>query len=90
LHDLNVHAVGVIVLLIGVVGLLLPMMTAGRPLAPRPRSSLIRRRGPDQPHQEEIQRAAAVDDAAIQEDGKMFSPHGPGRREDDLDPGPAK
>jgi hypothetical protein len=70
LHDLNLHAVGVIVLLIGVVGLVLPLTAAGRPLDPRPLSSLIRPRGPDHPHQDEGKRAAAADDAAIQEDGK--------------------
>ena len=76
LHDLNVHAVGVIVLLIGVVGLVLPLTAAGRPLDPRRLSPLIRPRDRDRPHLDEDERDA-TDDATIQEDGKFFSPHAP-------------
>jgi len=33
---------------------------------------------------DEIKRAAAADDARIEEDDKYFDPYGPGSREDDL------
>ena len=82
-HGLNVHIVGVILLLIGVVGLLLPMAASG----PRTRRSLspwLRPSGHDNPRVEELKRAAAADDAEIEEDDKFFDPDGPGSREDDL------
>ena len=80
---LNLHIVGVILLLIGVVGLLLPMAASG----PRTRRSLspwLRPSGHDNPRVEELKRAAAADDAEIEEDDKFFDPDGPGSREDDL------
>jgi hypothetical protein len=77
LHDLNLHTVGVILIVIGALGLLLRMTAAGRPLDPRPLSPLIRPRGRDNPLLEEIERAAAEDDATIQEDARSLS--GPGR-----------
>lgn len=80
LLGLNLHVVGVILLLIGVVGLLLPMMT-GRSGNSRQLSRWLRPRGRDHPRLDEIKRAAAADDAKIQEDDKYFSPI-PG--EDDL------
>jgi hypothetical protein len=82
LLGLNLNVVGVIVLLIGVVGLLLPMMTGGSGNSRR-LSPWLRPRGRDHPRLDEIKRAAAADDAAIQEDDKYFSPT-PGRDEDDL------
>ena len=82
-HGLNLHIVGVILLLIGVVGLLSPMAASGS----RTRRSLspwLRPSGHDNPRVEELKRAAAADDAEIEEDDKFFDPDGPGSREDDL------
>jgi hypothetical protein len=79
---LNVHIVGVILLLIGVVGLLLPMVSGPRTL--RSVNPWLRPSGHDSPRLDEIKRAAAADDARIEEDDKFFDPDGPGRREDDL------
>ena len=80
---LNLHIVGVILLLIGVLGLLLPMTASGS----RTRRSLspwLRPSGHDDPRVDELKRAAAADDAMIEEDDKFFDPDGPGSREDDL------
>ena len=80
---LNLHIAGVILLLIGVIGLLLPMVASG----PRTRRSLspwVRPSGHDNPRVDELKRAAAADDAVIEEDDKFFDPEGPGSREDDL------
>lgn len=79
---LNVHVVGVILLLIGVIGLLLPMV--GGPRAFRSVSPWLRPSGHDSPRLDEIKRAAAADDAQIEEDDKFFDRDGPGSREDDL------
>jgi len=82
LFGLNLHVVGVVLLLTGVAGLLLPRMAGGH-LNPRRLSPWLRPRGRDHPHLDEIKRAAAADDALIQEDDKYFSPVS-GRDEDDL------
>jgi hypothetical protein len=82
LFGLNLHIVGIVLLLTGIVGLLLPRM-AGGSLKPRRLSPWLRPRGRDHPHLDEIKKAAAADDAAIQEDDKYFSPVS-GRDEDDL------
>jgi hypothetical protein len=79
---LNVHIVGVILLLIGVVGLLLPMASGPRTL--RSVSLWLRPTGHDSPRLDEIKRAAAADDIRIEEDDKFFDREGPGSREDDL------
>ncbi len=79
---LNLHIVGVILLLIGVVGLLLPM--ASGPRTRRLLSPWLRPSGQDNPRVDELKRAAAADDAVIEEDDKFFDPDGPGSREDDL------
>jgi len=79
----NVNIVGVILLLVGLVGLLLPMATGGSRNF-QPLSSWLRPNGHDNPRVDEIKRAAAADDARIEEDDKFFDPNGPGSREDDL------
>jgi hypothetical protein len=78
----NVNIVGVILLLVGLVGLLLPMATGPRALGAL--SPWLRPTGRDNPRVDELKRAAAADDARIEEDDKFFDPHGPGSREDDL------
>ena len=80
---LNLHIVGVILLLIGVVGLLLPMAASG-PGTRRSLNPWLRPSGHDNPRVDELKRAAAADDAVIEEDDKFFDPDGPGSREDDL------
>jgi hypothetical protein len=79
---LNLHIVGIILLLIGVIGLLLPM--ASGPRTRRSLSPWLRPSGHDDPRVDELKRAAAADDAVIEEDDKFFDPYGPGSREDDL------
>ena len=70
---LNLHIVGVILLLIGVVGLLLPMAASG-PGTRRSLSPWLRPSGHDNPRVDELKRAAAADDAVIEEDDKFFDP----------------
>jgi hypothetical protein len=79
---LRINIVGVILLLIGVVGLLLPI--ASGPRSFRSVSPWLRPTGNDNPRVDEIKRAAVADDARIEEDDKFFDPDGPGSREDDL------
>lgn len=79
---LNVNIMGVILLLVGVVGLLLPVASSPRTL--RSVSPWLRPSGHDSPRLDAIKRAAVADDARIEEDDKFFDPNGPGSREDDL------
>lgn len=92
-HGLNVHVVGVILILIGVIGLVLSLVMSSplnprrvrpRPLNARRLSLLIRPRDRGKPGLEEIKEAAAEDVATIQEDDKFFRPAGPDGGEDDL------
>ena len=78
--DVNVNIVGIILLVIGIVGLLLPV--AG----PRFQalSPWVRPRGHDSSRVDKIKRAAEADDARIESDDRYFDPDGPGSREDDL------
>lgn len=78
--DVNVNIVGIILLVIGIIGLLLPV--AG----PRFQtlSPWLRPSGHDSPRVDEIKRAAEVDDARVETDDKYFDSYGPGSREDDL------
>jgi hypothetical protein len=89
-HGLNVHVVGVILILAGVLGLLLPLVV-GR----APRDGLRRWVSPGEhpglswggrrsSREDQIQRDAAEDVARVQEDDRFFRPDGPGREEDDL------
>ena len=80
---LNLQIVGVILLLIGVVGLLLPVAASG-PGTRRSLNPWLRPSGHDNPRVDELKRAAAADDAVIEKDDKFFDPDGPGSREDDL------
>ena len=79
----NLNIVGVILLLVGLVGLLLPMV-AGGSRSSGPLSSWLRPSGQDDPRVDELKRAAAADDTRIREDDKFFEPNRPGSREDDL------
>lgn len=92
-HGLNVHVVGVILILIGVIGLVLSLVMSSplnpRRLNPRPLNArrlrlLIRPRDRGKPGLDEIKEAAAEDVATIQEDDKFFRPAGPDGGEDDL------
>ena len=76
----NINIVGIILLVIGLIGLVLPV--AG----PRVQtlSPWFRPSGHDRPGVDEIKRAAEADDARIESDDKYFDPYGPGSREDDL------
>ena len=78
----NVNIVGVILLLVGLVGLLLPVATGPRAFGAL--SPWLRPTGHDNPRVDELKRAAAADDARIEEDDKFFDPQGPGSRKDDL------
>jgi hypothetical protein len=78
----NLNIVGVILLLVGLVGLLLPMATGPRTFGSL--SPWLRPAGHDNPRVDELKRAAAADDARIEEGDKFFDPKGPGSREDDL------
>ena len=87
-HSLNVHVVGVILILAGVLGLLLSLLaqTSSR----RPHSLIRHNRGRyhDQPGPRSRlamrKRAAAEDVARIQGDDRFFAPDAPGREEDDF------
>ena len=79
----NLNIVGVILLLVGLVGLLLPMAAGGSrnfgTLSP-----WLSPGGHDDPRVDELKRAAAADDARIEEDDKFFEPNRPGARQEDL------
>ena len=87
-HGLNVHVVGVVLMLAGALGLLLSLLVRG---GSRRRHSLIRQ-GPggyyDLPgprsRLERTKRDAAADVAQIQGDDRFFTEDAPGREEDDL------
>ena len=87
-HGVNVHVVGVIVLLAGVLGLLLSLLAQA---SPRRQHSLVRQnrgRYHDEPGPRSRlamrKRAAAEDVARVQGDDRSFAPDAPGREEDDL------
>jgi hypothetical protein len=89
-HGLNVHAVGVILILAGALGLLIPRVASRAPRdrlrrwvqpGADPGPSWGRRRSP---REEEIQRAAAADVAEVEGDDRFFRPEGQGRQNDDL------
>jgi hypothetical protein len=87
-HGLNVHVVGVVLILAGVLALLLSLLVRARPRRPH---SLVRQGrsgyydlpGPDE-RLAMRKRAAAEDVAKIQRDDRSFVPDSPGREEDDL------
>jgi hypothetical protein len=92
-HGLNVHVVGVVLILAGILGLLLSLLTRGGSLN---RRRLTRSRFPggyepslggeengyDSSRVSERKRAAAVDVAAIHGDDRILSPDTPGRQDD--------
>jgi hypothetical protein len=84
-HGLNLHIVGVILILAGVLGLLLPPLARG-PLKPDRLRRWVVPRGHDRdnPGLEDIKRAAAADVAIVQENDSLVSPNAPGLQNDDL------
>jgi hypothetical protein len=83
-HGLNVHVVGVILILAGMLGLLPSQLARGAPLNRRRLTRSNRPGGYDDSRLGERQRAAAADVAAIQEDDRFFAPDMPGREDDGL------
>jgi hypothetical protein len=88
-HGLNVHVVGVVLILAGILGLLLSLLL-GRGGPRRPRSLVRQGRGryndlpgPNE-RLERMKQAAAADVAEVQRDDRFYAPDGPGRAENDL------
>jgi hypothetical protein len=73
-HGLNVHVVGIVLILAGVLGLLLSL------LARRGSRRLIRPAGQDDSRVGMRKRTAAANVATIQEDDKFFSKDSPGHQ----------
>jgi hypothetical protein len=80
---LNLHIVGIIAIVIGVLWLLLLPTTRGEPQPDR-LARLLNPSGVDDPDVDDVQVAAAIDVAEIREDQGSFSPSGPGRQRDEL------
>jgi hypothetical protein len=86
-HGLNVHVVGVALILVGFLGLLLSLLTRG---VPRRSRSLVRQRrggyydlaGPNE-RLARTRQAAAEDVAQVQGDDRFFAPDAPGGQDDD-------
>jgi hypothetical protein len=78
LTGLNLRVVGIIVIVVGVLGLLLPAAMQG------PRPDRLRRwvnpSGIDDPSVHDSQGAASADVALIREDDELFDPDRPGNR----------
>ena len=88
-HGLNVHVVGVVLILAGVIELVLSLLVVRR--GPRRLRSLVRQgRGGyyDSPgpnaRLQRMRQAAADDVAQVRGDDRFYAPDGPGREEDDL------
>jgi hypothetical protein len=79
---LNLHALGVILILVGVLGLLLRPLAGVRPKPDRQRPRRLRPFRSK--HLEEARREAAADVARIRDDGTIISPDAPAYQEDDL------
>jgi hypothetical protein len=87
-HGLNVHVVGIVLILAGVLALLLALLVRAGPRRPR---SLVRQGrggyyalpGPNARLQRTRQ-AAAADVAEVRGDDRFFAPDAPGREEDDI------
>lgn len=87
-HGLNVHVVGVVLILAGILTLLLSLlMRAGprrlRTLVHQGRGGYYRLPGPDA-RLERMKQAAADDVAEVRGDERFYAPDAPGREEDDL------
>ena len=80
---LNLHDVGIIVIVAGVIGLVLPLVLRGRPWA-HPLRRLVNPTGVDDPTVHDIKSAAAADVAQVREDDKYFSPDSPEQQQDEL------
>jgi hypothetical protein len=79
---LNLHVVGIIVALTGVLGLLLP--GAARGLRPDRLRRWVNPSGIDDPSVHDVQSAASADVALMHEDDRLFDSDGPGRQRDEL------
>jgi hypothetical protein len=87
-HGLNVHVVGVVLILAGVFEVVLSLLVRGGPRRPR---SLVRQ-GPGGYHDlpgpnarlQRTRQAAAEDVAEVPRDDRFYAPDAPGREEDDL------
>ncbi len=82
-HGLNLHTVGVILILAGVLGMLIPPLARG-PLRPDRLRRWVRPSGHDNPRLNEIKRAAAADVAVVQENDRSVSPNATRLQNDDL------
>ena len=88
-HWLNVHVVGGILIVAGILGLLIPQ-ASGRVPGDRLRRWVRPGQNPGpswgrrSSREADIQRAAAADVAEVEEDNEAFRPDGPGRQNDDL------
>jgi hypothetical protein len=87
-HGLNVHVVGVVLILVGVLGLLLSLLLGAGMMQPR-RLTLWNTSGGDGEsagHSRivETQQAAAEDVAAVQEDDRFFTPDTARSQEDGI------
>ena len=87
-HGLNVHVVGIILIVVGIVALLVALLV--RALPRRPRSLVRQGRGgyynlpSPNARLQRTRQAAAADVAEVQGDDRFFAPDAPGRGEDDL------
>ena len=87
-HGLNVHVVGVILIVVGIIALLVALLVRAVPRRPR---SLVRQGrgryndlpGPNE-RLERMKQAAAADVAEVQRDDRFYAPDAPGRVENDL------
>jgi hypothetical protein len=80
---LNVHVVGIIVILTGVLRLLLLPAVRGA-LKPAGLRNLVNPSGVDDPGVHDVEAAAAKDVELIREDDDLFSPSAPGTQRDEL------
>lgn len=80
---LNLHVVGIIVIVAGVLGLLLPAVARGSPNTDRLRR-WVNPSGVNDPRVHDVQSAAAEDITQIREAGRRFDPDGPGGRQGEL------
>lgn len=91
-HGLNVHVVGVVLLLVGVLGLLLAVLLPLVRTGPRQRRRLVRQDRPGGYYNlpawdyrlARRRRAAAEDVAAVREDDRFFAPEDAPAHQDEL------
>jgi len=88
-HGLNVHVVGVVLILAGILGLLLSLLL-GRVGPRRPRTLVRQGRGryndlpgPNE-RLERMRQAAAEDVAEVRSGNRFYAPDAPGRQDEDL------